>query len=138
MLSIIGLLLPLITSVVAKIIPDAGQAAQVQLEIQKAVFERQGEIDKAFAEAAKAQADVNLAEAGSTSLFVSGWRPAVGWVCAVACGYIFIVQPVFTWLVTALGGEALPSLDSNALMALITGMLGLGSLRTYEKVSGKK
>lgn len=138
MLPILTLLLPLITSVVGKIIPDRAQASQLEYELQKALLERQDEIDKAIAEAAKAQAEVNLAEAQSNNLFIAGWRPAVGWVCAFASAYSFLFQPMASWVAAWFGGGALPALDMTSLTALLTGMLGLGALRTVEKVSGKK
>jgi hypothetical protein len=136
MLAIIELLLPILTQVVGKIIPDAGKAAEVNAELQKALIERQGEIDKAVAEAAKAQAEVNLKEAEHPSLFVSGWRPAVGWICVAGCFYGFALQPTLAWFAAMVGVAGPPTLDMATLIGLLTGLLGLGSLRTYEKVQG--
>lgn len=134
MLQIIGMLLPLITGVIGKVIPDAGQAAQVNAELQKALLEREGEIDKAIAAAAKAQADVNLAEAANSSLFVSGWRPFVGWVCGAGCAYGFIVQPFLAWFSGLAEVAVPPVLDMGTLVGLLSGLLGLGGLRTVEKL----
>ena len=134
MLAILPLILPLITSVLGKIIPDAGQAAQINAELQKALIERQGEIDKAVAEAARAQAEINMKEAEHPSLFVSGWRPFVGWVCGLGCAYGFIVQPFLSWFAALAQVAAPPALDINTLIGLLGGLLGLGTLRTAEKI----
>jgi hypothetical protein len=88
-----------------------------------------------------AQIAVNMKEADSEHLFVSGWRPAVGWVCVAAFGYTFVVQPfaAFVALVAGMDKEliaALPDLDLGAMMPVLLGMLGLGAMRTYEKKSG--
>lgn len=136
MLSIIQLLLPLLTGVIVKVIPDNAKAAEINAELQKALIERQGEIDKAVADAARAQAEVNLKEAEHPSLFVSGWRPAVGWICVAGCLYGFAVQPTFAWFSTMIGVSSPPVLDMSTLIGLLTGMLGMGGLRTYEKVQG--
>lgn len=134
MLAILPLILPLITSVLGKLIPDAGQAAQINAELQKALIERQGEIDKAIAEAARAQAEINMKEAEHPSLFVSGWRPFVGWICGLGCAYGFIVHPFLSWFEALAQVAAPPALDINTLIGLLGGLLGLGTLRTAEKI----
>ena len=79
-----------------------------------------------------AQAAVNAADAASTSFFRAGWRPAVGWVCALAVFYTFLVVPI--------GGRILggvwPAVDINALWPLMAGMLGVTTARTVEKIKG--
>ena len=88
-----------------------------------------------IAEIDKAQLEVNKVEAGSTSLFVSGWRPFVGWTCGVALCYHFILQPFLTFLLFAFGYQiTLPTFDMGTLTTILMGMLGLGGLRSYEKV----
>jgi hypothetical protein len=90
-------------------------------------------------ESVMAQIEVNKAEAASASLFKGGWRPAVGWVCAMALFYHFILQPVLLFGVAVAGLEmpALPEFDMASLMPILLGMLGLGGLRTVEKIKGK-
>ena len=91
-----------------------------------------------------AQLGVNTAEAQNSSLFVSGWRPAVGWVCVTALGLNFLAFPVAQSIAVYIAyftGEhidltGLPRLDFATLGPILMGMLGLGSLRTVEKVSG--
>jgi len=134
MLAILPIILPLLTSIIGKLIPDANQAAQVNAELQKALSERQGEIDKAIAEAARAQAEINMKEAEHPSLFVSGWRPFVGWICGFGCAYGFILQPFLAWFAALASVANPPALDINTLIGLLGGLLGLGTLRTAEKI----
>lgn len=142
MLALLPMLLPLLGGILSKIIPDAGQAAQATLELQKALIERQADVDKAVADAAKAQNDVNLAEAGSASMFVAGWRPFVGWTCGAGCAYGFLAQPLLAWatgLLSVLIEASIPVppvLDMSTLLGLLGGLLGLGTMRTVEKVQG--
>ncbi len=84
-----------------------------------------------------AQLAVDQAEASNKSLFVAGWRPAIGWACSAAFGWTYVGQPVVTW-VAALAGHpvVVPALDISGMMPVLLGMLGLGGMRTYEKVSG--
>ena len=83
----------------------------------------------------KAQIEVNKIESGSSSLFKSGWRPFVGWTCGVALCYHFVLQPLLMFVFLAIGKPMeLPIFDMTTLTTVLMGMLGLGGLRTYEKV----
>ena len=83
----------------------------------------------------KAQLEVNKVEAGHTSMFVAGWRPFTGWVCSFALLYRFILQPLLTFLLYTFGNEiVLPSFDMGTLTTILLGMLGLGGMRSFEKV----
>ena len=83
----------------------------------------------------KAQIEVNKVEANSNSLFVSGWRPFVGWTCGVAVGYHFVLQPFLVFLLYSSGYQMdLPVFDMTTLTTILMGLLGLGGLRSYEKV----
>jgi hypothetical protein len=125
-----------VTSIINKLIPDPDKANEIKAEIEKALIAQQGEVEKAIAEAARAQIEINLKEAESPSLFVAGWRPFLGWVCGVAFACTFLVAPFFTWISAMLGGPAFPTLDSPTLTSLTMGLLGLGTMRTVEKVQG--
>src|SRR5258708_2134257 len=84
-----------------------------------------------------AQTDVNKQEAASASIFVAGWRPFIGWICGTGLACQFIVGPIFTWVALLLKRPTpFPTLDLGTLMTLLLGMLGLGGMRTYEKVVG--
>ena len=86
---------------------------------------------------ALAQIEVNKEEAKSDRIFVAGWRPAVGWICAVSFGYNFFVGPLITQISTAYGyAFPLPPIDMENMMYILGGLLGLGGLRTFEKVKG--
>jgi len=84
------------------------------------------------------QIELNKVEAQSASLFVAGWRPAVGWVCVSAYAYNFVLQPFFTFILLASGVSLppLPILDWSELGLVLFGMLGLGGMRTFEKFKG--
>ena len=81
------------------------------------------------------QAAVNAAEAQSSSLFVAGWRPAVGWICAAGFAWKYIGLPLGEFISVAAGYPVvLPSLETGELISLLFGMLGMSGLRTYEKI----
>ena len=83
----------------------------------------------------KAQIEVNKVEANSNSLFVAGWRPFVGWTCGVALCYHFVLQPVLLFLVYSFGYQVdLPVFDMSTLTTILLGLLGLGGMRSFEKV----
>jgi len=86
-----------------------------------------------------AQLDVNKTEAANENVFVSGWRPAIGWVCAAALLYQYLLIPLAVWgtLWAGLHMPKPPMLDDH-LWELMFGMLGMGGLRTVEKISGVK
>ena len=85
----------------------------------------------------KAQTDVNAVEAANPNVFVSGWRPFIGWTCGIALAYQYVVAPIVFWLAMTFGLliEAPPKLDET-LWQLVFAMLGMGGLRTFEKVKG--
>jgi hypothetical protein len=83
------------------------------------------------------QMDINKVEAGHRSIFVAGWRPALGWISALSVGYVYLFQPFIVMVLKIAGSDIeLPTLDLSQLMPLILGMLGLGGLRSFEKAKG--
>lgn len=89
--------------------------------------------------AVKAQTDINLEEAKNPNIFVSGWRPFIGWVCGLALGWQFIGNPVFEWVVKLAGKNVIPpAIDSGSLITVLMALLGLGGLRTFEKVKSSQ
>jgi hypothetical protein len=125
-----------VTSIINKLIPDPDKANEIKAEIEKALIAQQGQVEVAIADAAKAQVEVNLKEAESPSMFVAGWRPFIGWVCGIAFLCTFLIAPFFSWISAMFNGPIFPSLDSATLMSLTMGLLGLGTMRTVEKVQG--
>ena len=132
------LVIPAITQVLDKIIPDPQAAAEAKLRALE--LAQKGDLAALDAELrlALGQLEVNKAEA-TTDMFRGGWRPAVGWTCVVGLAYQFVLQPVLPWVVALFGAQVppLPAIDNESLMVLLTGMLGLGGLRTFERVKGK-
>lgn len=93
--------------------------------------------EKHAQELAKAQIEVNKTEAAHKSLFVAGWRPAVGWVCVMGMASNFLVIPVANFaLAMASSTIVVPILDLSQMMPVLMGMLGLGVMRTMEKTKG--
>ena len=94
--------------------------------------------DRHAQELAKGQLEINKAEASHRSIFVAGWRPFLGWILASAMGWHFIFAPVTMFVCAYLGVEIpeLPAFDMDSLMTVLLGMLGLGGLRTAEKIKG--
>lgn len=133
-----GALVSMLPGLLDKIIPDPAAAADAKLKAIE--LAQRGELAALDADLRLmlAQADINKAEA-STDLFRGGWRPACGWVCAAGLAYTFLLRPVLPWLASLAGADvqAMPEIDTDTLMVLLTGMLGLGGLRTVERIKGK-
>lgn len=126
----IGTGLQAISDLVKQFFPDKTQAERDQLTLALAQLQASQQ-DKQM------QADVDKQEATSQSLFVAGWRPFIGWVCGT--GFLFtILGPLISYIAALCGhvGLVFPTLDTESLMTLLFGMLGLGGYRTYEKVKG--
>jgi hypothetical protein len=85
------------------------------------------------------QLDINKIEAADPSLFKSGWRPSVGWVCVFGLGYTFLLRPLLPWVAAVLGWQVppLPAIDMGELTVLLGGLLGLGGFRSFERIRGK-
>lgn len=121
-----------------KLFPNPEQKAAAQLELIK--LQQAGEFREleASLELAQMQADINKVEAGSDSFFKSGWRPFIGWVCGLGLFYQFLCRPILTFIlmVAEMKVQTLPTLELDTLMTLLFGLLGLGTLRTAEKLKG--
>lgn len=118
-----------------KLIPDPQAKAQATLQLMQ--LKQSGELAQLTCdtELAKAQTEVNLAEAHSSSLFVAGGRPFVIWVCGAALANDLIARPFALFVASLLHVDARwPNLQMESLMPLLVGLLGLGAMRTYEKV----
>jgi len=130
-------LLPLISNLIDKILPDPQAAADAKLKMME--MAQRGELAQLDADVklATGQMEVNKTEAASSSLFVSGWRPAVGWCCALAFGFKFIGGPLLVLIAAYFGHPiTLPVFDFTEMSTVLLGMLGLGGLRTVEKIKG--
>ena len=120
-----------VTGLLDKFIPDADQKAKLAHEIATMS-------EKHHQEALLAQLEINKAEAQSGSIFKGGWRPAVGWVCAIAFLYHFLLKDIIMFVCAFAGVDIpdLPEFDMSTLLTVLGGMLGIGGLRTYEKQKG--
>jgi hypothetical protein len=115
--------------------PDPTKAGEAKLELAK--MAHNGELARLTAETelAKGQLQINQEEARSGSLFVSGWRPAVGWVCGLAFAYAAVIEPMARFAASVGFGYSgsFPVIDTALTMQVLFGILGLGALRTREK-----
>ena len=122
----IGQVIEVADKVLGKFIPD-----------KNLKMKQQKEMTMAFHDANLAQIQLNKQEAAHKNIFVAGWRPFVGWTCGVALAYHFIVSPIVETILIAAGVAVdLPSFEFSQLSSILMGMLGLGGLRTYEKMKG--
>jgi hypothetical protein len=116
------------TAITGKEPINADKAAEIALKLE----ELEGK-------ARDSQTAVNLAEAANPNIFVSGWRPAAGWVCVLGLFYATFLRPMISWLSTICGFTAVPPvIDTVILMELLFGMLGLGAFRSYDMAKGTK
>ena len=131
MLNLVSSLVGPVTGLLDKFIEDKDQKAKLAHEIATMA-------EKQAHEANMAQVEVNKAEAKHRSIFVAGWRPFVGWICAVALGYHFVLHPIILFGAGWAGVEIpeLPAFDMDSLMTVLLGMLGLGGMRSFEKFKG--
>ena len=116
--------------VIDRVWPDPAQQAAAKLELFK--LQQSGELAQIAG-----QMEINKVEAANPSVFVSGWRPAIGWICGAGFAVQFVVGPLAEWG-SALYGHPVkfPPMDTGTMMPLLLGMLGLGGLRTAEKIQG--
>ena len=126
----ISAVLDLGNTLISRIFPDPSQAAEAKLKLLE--LQESGELARITA-----QTDINKEEAKSGSIFVSGWRPFVGWVCGSAFALHYLFIPVANFILVATGHkEVVLTFDMQTLLTLLFGLLGLGGYRTYEKVQG--
>ncbi len=123
-----------VTGLLDKFIEDKDQKARLAHDIATMA-------EKHAHDAAMAQVEVNKAEAGHRSVFVAGWRPFIGWTCGVALAYHFVLHPILLFVMMTfpalpVPATSLPEFDMESLLTVLLGMLGLGGLRTMEKIKG--
>lgn len=123
-------------SLIERFFPDPEKKAAAQLELLK--MQQNGDLAALAAETdlAKLQIQTNIEEAKSASLLVSGWRPAVGWTCGAGLAYAALIEPFARFTARVVFGYegGFPVIDTTLTMQVLIGMLGLGGLRSLEKV----
>lgn len=112
-----------------RFIPDPAAKAAAEMELVRMAAD--GELKQVIA-----QLEINAREAQHPSVFVAGWRPAFGWFGAIGFLYATVIQPMLVWYGTAKGWPTPPEINLDLLWVVITGMLGIGGLRSIEKVRG--
>lgn len=112
-----------------RFIPDPEAKRAAEAEFLKMAMG--GELQQTIA-----QLEINAREAAHPSVFVAGWRPAFGWCGALGFVYATIGQPLLAWGAAIKGWPAPPALNLDLLWVVVTGMLGIGGLRTFEKTKG--
>lgn len=124
------LLTSILPSLLDKLFPDPEKANEAKLKLLE--LQQSGVLAElqAATDLAKGQLAINTEEAKSANLFVSGWRPSVGWCCSIALFYEFLARPV----AIGLGYGSFPDLDMGDLNSILFALLGIGGLRTIEKI----
>ena len=114
-----------------KFFPDA------DLELKGKLEAAASEINNSY-QLQLSQLEINKVEAGSTSLFVAGWRPAIGWVCGVSLLYAALVEPIARFIATVLFTYTglFPIINTELTLQILLGLLGLAGMRSYEKSKG--
>jgi hypothetical protein len=122
---------------IRRLFPDPADQDKAKLALLE--MQQRGELATLAAEVqmAQGQMEINKVEAGSSSLFVAGWRPFIGWVCGSALAFQFIGAPALTWWFAAHDKIVkMPEFDFSALITIVFSLLGVGALRTVEKIKG--
>lgn len=124
-------LLGSIFDIIDKVIPDTDAARKAKAEVT--LMSKRGELDLMLK-----QIEVNKEEAKSSSLFVAGARPAIMWICGTVFGYHYLVYPIIKTIAALYGVDVsiLPSFDLEAMWPVLGGLLGLGTMRSFEKGKG--
>ena len=125
-------------SLIERFFPDPEKKAAAQLELLK--MQQNGELAQLAAETdlAKLQLQVNVEEAKSTNWFVAGWRPFVGWTCGAGLVYVAVLEPLARFAAKVAFGYTgeFPSISTDITLQVLLGMLGLGAMRSVEKIKG--
>lgn len=130
----IGDLIDGVKDIVSEVVVDKDKRDQVNLELKKLEDQAQARLDAQVS----GQIEINKVEAGSDSTFVAGWRPAVGWVGAAGFAWITLLQPMLSWFAAVTFGYTggFPTVNADILIYMLSGLLGFGGLRTFEKYKG--
>ena len=125
-------------SLIDRLFPDPAAKAAAQLELLK--MQQAGELAHLAAETdlAKLQIQTNIEEAKSTNWFVAGWRPGIGWVCGAGLAYAALVEPFARFAAKVWFGYVgeFPIISTDLTLQILMGMLGLGAMRSAEKIKG--
>lgn len=127
-------LIPIIGDVLNKVLPDTKAKDKAMAEIELRKLEIESNIQNAITQQNLGQIEVNKIEASNSNLFVSGWRPFIGWTCGFALVWQFVLMPFLSWALSIFGIEVTaPVLSTSEISSIILGILGLSGMRSFEK-----
>lgn len=126
---LLGPILEIGRDLIKRFIPDEGERAKAEADFLRLAAD--GELKQVIA-----QLEINAREAAHPSVFVAGWRPFFGWAGGAGFVYATIAQPLLAWAAAVKGWPVPPALNLDLLWVVVTGMLGIGGLRTFEKSKG--
>lgn len=123
-----------VTDIIGEVVVDKDKRNEINYKIQELI----DKADERYHEQMMGQIEVNKQEAAHASIFVAGWRPAIGWISAAGIGYTFVLAPFIEFVARAVFSYhgVMPLPDTGQLMALVTAMLGVGAMRSYDKKQG--
>lgn len=122
-----------ITDIVGEVVVDKDKKKELEYKLQ----ELADKADERYHEELMGQIEVNKVEAQHASIFVAGWRPFIGWTSGVGIAYTFVLAPFIEFVARAAGyTQDMPLPDAAQLMTLVTAMLGVGAMRSYDKQKG--
>ena len=121
--------LDILGKILDRVLPNKVEADKAKAELL--TMQVQGELNQLMG-----QLEINKEEARSSNWFVAGWRPCSGWISNVGLGYTFLLQPLLSWFSTIVHIPVPPAIDTDTLMILLGSLLGIGGLRTVDKIKG--
>jgi hypothetical protein len=126
---ILGPILDIGKTLLDRFVPDPEKKREAEMELVRMAAD--GELKQTIA-----QLEINAREAAHPSIWVAGWRPYFGWVGGTAFAYVGIIKPLLTWVASIKGWPLPPDIDTDFLWVVVSGLLGIGGLRTVEKFKG--
>ena len=126
---VLGALFDFGKTLIDRFLPDPEKRREAEAEFLRLAAE--GELRQVMA-----QLEINAREAAHPSVWVAGWRPFFGWVGGTAFAYVGVVKPLLTWYASVKGWPVPPDIDTDFLWVVLSGLLGIGGLRTFEKTKG--
>jgi len=130
---ILGGLIEPVTDIIGEVVVDKDKKREIELKLQE-IIDR---ADARYHDELMGQIEINKVEATHASIFVAGWRPFIGWTGGVGLAYSFVLAPFIEFVARANGYiQEMPMPDSGQLLTLVTAMLGVGAMRSYDKSKG--
>lgn len=130
---ILGGLIEPVTDIIGEVVVDKDKKREIELKLQE-IIDR---ADARYHDELMGQIEINKVEATHASIFVAGWRPFIGWTGGFGLAYSFVLAPFIEFVARANGYiQEMPMPDTGHLLTLVTAMLGVGAMRSYDKTKG--